>query len=156
MNKCFVVSSSSCRETTIYDKIEAGNYKNSDSYPVKPSKPSGKPSGALVTSADYKRHAEALEVYESAMITYKAEVIAWLELLQEWQTKQHELNKLFDKELLEEVFSESDRKLYKNTIAALYAEAYERGHSGGHSEIATILFNLSAILEDVKKDVKEQ
>ena len=128
----------------IYEKIKNSNYTNKDPYPQRLEKPRIE-KATTATSADYKRYAEKLEEYEKALPAFRTAV-------EQWNKKQNELNELFVKELKEDVFTNSDLKRYSNTIKAIYSEAYERGHSGGHSEIANVFHNLSHILEAVKKD----
>lgn len=107
--------------STVWDKLEANAYRNKAPYPEKPRKPF---LSKNATADEFRRHADALEAYDQAMVGYRAEVA-------EYNRKTAELESEFQEDL--EAYYEMKGH---PKAGLLYWKAYERGHSGGMSEVA--------------------
>ena len=109
-----------------YDK-----YKVTLPYPPRPEKPvlSRNP-----TPADYRKHADDLEVHEKAMKAYKKET-------DKYHAEQTRLEVLFKQDALEDVGLTGHPKADK-----AWALAWENGHSGGYPDVYSHLLEYADLL----------
>ena len=113
--------------TDIWSKLEDNAYTNKVPYPDRPRKPQLNRDS---TADEFRRHADALEAYDCAMVQYRAEKA-------EHSRQSAELENQFQSDLEDHFGMKGHPK-----AGLLYWKAYDRGHSAGLHEIANVYADL--------------
>ena len=107
-------------------------YENTAAYPSRPQKPYLKKDAS---PAEIRKHADDVEAYNTKMESYT-------KARKEYQEEEVRICNLFKQDALADVGLADHPKAEK-----IYAHAYDRGHSGGFSEIYNALIDLAELFE---------
>lgn len=116
----------------VYDKINNGDYKNKLPYPQNPKKPYLKKDA---TPAEIRAYADAVENYPVHEEAYKA-----------MQKTYYEESRELENKFIADLEAEFDIVGHPKA-GLLYSKAYERGHSGGFSEVLSYYEDLVELLK---------
>jgi hypothetical protein len=106
----------------VHNKVRNGDYSNKMEYPKQPRKPV---MPTTKSSADVRKYADELEVYETAMVEYK-----------EARTAYYAESARLEAEFRKDLEAEHDMTDHPKRDK-LYSMAYSYGHSSGLGEVAT-------------------
>lgn len=115
----------------VWQKLEANAYANKDPLPVRPRKPRLLPTAS---SAEVRRHADALDQYDQNLREYREHLVT------------HN-----SKTLQLETEFKHDLEVYYNLVGhvkadLLYQKAWWRGHAHGLSEVAEVYSDLVELI----------
>lgn len=113
--------------------IDFEQFKNAVPYPERPSKPV---LPAHPTSADYRKHADALEKYAEALWANKRAAGAYYD-------EQARVDAYAKEAMLVEAGLDKHPKRDK-----IYNYAWQQGHSGGYSEVWNVLNDIADLFKD--------
>jgi len=129
----------------IYDKINEGYYKPKKTYPEKPKKPE-----ILKKTAD-KLTLEEIQQILDWQITYEEQTRFYHDAKRLYQESQKSLMDEFYRDLCEEYGVEHDTKF----AMILYGIAWERGHSHGLYDVASVFNDLTPLWDEYDRLRKE-
>lgn len=127
---------------SIYDNINAGKYKVQIPYPDRAVKPKQLSANvAHLTDGEIKALPKLRAEYEAACQKFGEE-------LDKWREEDNRLRGVFYEDLLAEHGIPKDDEL----ASLLLGKAWEDGHSGGYSDVASVFHDLVSIYEFVQKN----